>query len=275
MGLQVLARLVQSFASRWTSGTGQATKGAAHPPRRRLQLPVDPSVTYAVGDVHGCIDHLRALEEVLIEDARDRAGVKLIIMLGDYVDRGPNSAAVIEHLLAEPPPGFFRVCLSGNHEEVMLDTVRGRSSLDRWLDFGGEATLLSYGLDVRYMREEIGLDNVRILDEMRRSIPARHISFLESLASSLATPSFLFAHAGARPGVALSDQVDHDLMWIRSDFLDSTAIGFDKTVVHGHSITAEPFLSPLRIGVDTGAYLGGGLTASRLADGQVNFLRSY
>lgn len=240
---------------------------ALRAPRRRLSLSADPPLVYAIGDVHGCLDQLQRLEADLVADAADSKGPKLIVMLGDYVDRGPRSADVIAHLSGAPPEGFYRVCLSGNHEELMLDVLQGRIGLDEWLTFGGEATLRSYGLDVYHLRHEIGFGTEQIMEEFRRSVPKGHITFLQSLPAVLETPTYFFTHAGARPGVALDDQSEQDLMWIRSPFLDTDCPPFPRIIVHGHSQTLRPALLPHRIGIDTAAYMGGPLSAIGLTNG--------
>lgn len=231
---------------------------------RRLSLPFEPNVTYAIGDVHGCIEKLQALEEALVDDARALNGPKLIVMLGDYVDRGPDSARVIDHLLGAPPKGFHRVCLRGNHESQLLKFLRKPSGIKDWLDFGGAQTMRSYGFDIDYLVQGAGLKRKDVVENFVAAFPASHFRFLEIRPISLTTPRFFFAHAGAKPGVSLEEQSEHDLLWIRKRFIDHRGKPFDRTIVHGHTTEDRPHVSRYRIGVDTGACRGGPLTAVRL-----------
>ncbi|RIX98506.1 serine/threonine protein phosphatase [Aureimonas flava] len=242
--------------------------------RRKLDIGVDPMRAYAVGDVHGCIDKLRRLEEAIVADAAEQPSSKLLVYLGDYIDRGPGSAAVIEHLMAPPPDGFSRVCLCGNHEEVLIDVVDGRRSLDDWLRLGGERTLRSYGYDLTYMAKHRRGGGGDRTGEILSALPERHIAFLRQLPSVLSTPSFVFVHAGLRPGAPLAEQRDEDLLWIREPFLTEGAPELGRLVVHGHTPAEEPVAQRGRIGVDTGAYMGGPLTAVRLAEGTMAFLQT-
>jgi serine/threonine protein phosphatase 1 len=250
----------------------QAPRPTSPVARRRVELSPAPETIYAVGDVHGCLDKLLRLESLIAEDARERPGAKLIVMLGDNVDRGPDSAGVIEHLAGDPPEGMARLCLAGNHEALLLGFLEEPATFDFWIDFGAAATLLSYGLDINHLRAAMRFGPARIAEELRRAIPEPHIAFLQELPASLSTPDFFFAHAGARPGVALAEQSERDLLWIRDAFLNHESAPFGKRIVHGHTPAPEPVVTPARIGVDTAAYMGGRLTAARISGGEVTFL---
>jgi serine/threonine protein phosphatase 1 len=231
-------------------------------------------VIYAVGDVHGCLDKLLRLERRITEDASKLAGTKLIVMLGDYVDRGPHSAGVIGHLCGEPPAGMGRICLAGNHEALLLDFLDNPGTYDFWMDFGAQATLLSYGLDIHHLRTDRRFSPERIANELRQAMPEAHLAFLQHLPVSLLTPDYFFAHAGVRPGVALAEQSERDLMWIRDTFIRHEGASLERTIVHGHTPAPEPVVTPMRIGVDTAAYMDGKLTAARLARNEKTFLLS-
>lgn len=268
MASPFLSRMLARLAGR----PAGAPAALARVSRRRLEIGVDPVCAYAIGDVHGCVDKLRRLEEAIVADAAAIERSKLLVYLGDYIDRGPGSAAVIEHLMAPPPPGFSRVCLCGNHEEVLVEVVDGLRPFGDWLRLGGEPTLMSYGYDLAYMarqRRAVGTDRTA---EILGAIPERHVAFLRQLPTTLSTPSFIFVHAGLRPGVALADQRDEDLMWIREPFLGQGALEFERLVVHGHTPHETPSVGAGRIGVDTGACMGGPLTAVRLMGGTMAFL---
>ncbi len=245
----------------WTDLLGIARRGAGKG-RARLRLDLQDTAVYAIGDVHGCIDHLLWLERVIARDAEALPGRKLIIMIGDYVDRGPASAQVLDHLIAPPPPGFDRICLTGNHEMVMLDYLEGRIGLIGWLAMGAEQTLLSYGIDHERLRAVYGSER-QIDDVIRDAIPAQHVAFLRSLPIMVETPHFLFVHAGIRPELPLERQSDRDLVFIREEFYRSAHL-LTRYVVHGHTPVAEARRDGMRVDIDTGAVFGGRLTALRL-----------
>ena len=213
---------------------------------------------YAIGDIHGRRDLLDRLLSLIDEDDAARGPARTeLIFLGDLVDRGPDSVGVIERLMAlrETRPVRF---LMGNHEEVFLQAVSGDQRALRFLvRIGGRETLLSYGISEE---EYAGLDFEELMELLQRKVPAGHLDFLSGFESWIEVGDYLFVHAGLRPGVAVEDQKTSDLCWIREDFL-SHRDSFGKMVVHGHSITEEIDERPNRIGIDTGAFASGRLTA--------------
>lgn len=239
--------------------------------RPRLSLPADAyGEIYAIGDVHGCLDLLLAAEEHIFRAAAATPGPKLIVMLGDYIDRGPNSAGVIDHLLAPPPDGFDRVCLCGNHEDMLESFLVSPRFEPHWLVYGGDATLASYGIDSdeAFHSDATG---ARLKKLILETVPVAHLDFVTRTPVCLEVGSLLFVHAGIQPGLPLDRQIDQDLMWIREPFL-SFGPGLDLTVIHGHTPVAEPDFGPGRIGIDTGAFMTGRLTALRLADGAASIV---
>nr|WP_328824627.1 metallophosphoesterase family protein [Mesorhizobium neociceri] len=225
---------------------------------------MEDTVVYAVGDVHGCYKELKSLEEKIALDARQFSGRKIIVMLGDYIDRGPQSARVIDHLLALPPEGFLRVCLAGNHEVAMLNYLDGYLSRDRWLAVGGRETLFSYGVDPARLAS-IYPSSDEVDRRVKEVIPASHIDFLRSLPVLLCSDKFVFVHAGIRPGIDLVAQDEQDLLNIRDEFFDAAHL-LDRFVVHGHTPVDIPRLDGRRLDIDTGAFHSGRLTAVRIAD---------
>lgn len=245
----------------------------AAPARDRLVLPADPELIYAVGDVHGCLPKLLRLEQKIVEDAAAFDGIKVIVMLGDYVDRGPDSAGVIEHLLRPAPDGFFRVCLCGNHEDVFVHFLQGMVPFESWIEFGAEETLLSYGLDRTALDGRGRKSRSVSAQDVLSVMPSEHVSFLRKLPVALSTPSCYFVHAGVRPGVELEAQAERDLLWIRKDFLESEE-RLPKLVIHGHTPSRQPTFANRRLGIDTGAYMNGPLTAARLWRRKISFLEA-
>lgn len=224
------------------------------------ELPAYPAIDaktalYAVGDIHGRADLLREVHGRIDRDwvARPTAR-RLEIYLGDYVDRGPESAAVIAMLRLRSTKSKI-MPLRGNHEAVLLRFLDGKISDREWLEWGGAATALSYG--VNPSREAI------LSAAMSRAIPLADAEFLRLLRPSFRYGPYFFAHAGVMPDRSLEEQVEDDLLWIRKPFLDHAG-SFGAIVVHGHTPNAEPQFRPNRINLDTGAYATHRLTCVRL-----------
>jgi serine/threonine protein phosphatase 1 len=225
-------------------------------------------VAYAVGDVHGSARLLRAMIARLLADSALHVGKRAtIVFLGDYVDKGDDSRGVIEELMrAKVDPRADWVMLKGNHEDALLTFLRRPDYGPQWMSIGGAQTLNSYGVLAPPRGAEPGLWATAAAT-LRRAMGARHLSFLQSLPTSHRLGGYFFAHAGVRPGVDLDAQDDNDLMWIRGPFLKDKA-PLPAVVVHGHSPDLEPYRDYRRIGVDTGAYATGRLTAVRLLGAQ-------
>jgi serine/threonine protein phosphatase 1 len=235
--------------------TSFETAPASLPPGKRV---------YAVGDVHGCLAQLAALHALVAQDlaARPIAEPELV-HLGDLVDRGPDSAGVVDLLSAGPPiAGLPTVNLMGNHEHMMLSALVASDPepARQWMLNGGEASLRSWGVPS-------GTSPAVWLEQ----IPTHHRLFLRDLALTHRVGPYLFVHAGVRPGVALSRQVRQDLLWIREPFL-SFGGDLGAVVVHGHTPRADPELRTNRIGIDTAAVMGGRLTCAVLEADKVRFL---
>lgn len=214
---------------------------------------------YAVGDIHGRLDLLEDLLERLEADNASRGEAEtMVIFLGDLIDRGPESAQVVQRLM-ELGSGSDRIrFLLGNHEEVFLRSLEGDpKALPFFLRIGGEPTVLSYGISPAEYRT---CDYPELLDKLRAHVPQAHIDFLSSFEDLIVVGDYAFVHAGVRPGVPLAEQSAGHLRWIREEFLDHDA-PFEKIVVHGHTIADEVEERIGRIGLDTGAYATGRLTA--------------
>jgi len=238
----------------------------AHPPSTGGRL------VYAIGDVHGYPGVLRSLVDEIARDvSRTRPAERpLLIFIGDYVDRGPDSRAVIEAVIAlQADPRFEVVALKGNHEDALLRVLDDRAFGPSWCANWGQATLRSYGVEPP--ASEVDAEDAR--QALARAFPSAHRRFLEDLPVSLTVGDYLFVHAGVRPGVPLAEQAERDLIWIRYDFLESDE-AFGKVVVHGHTPAEAPELRANRIGIDTGVYMTGVLTAVRLRGEEQRFIQA-
>lgn len=214
---------------------------------------------YAVGDIHGSLVPLRLLRDAIREHAAAHPiERKCLIYLGDYVDRGFDSRAVLDLLITDPLPGFEEVFLKGNHEEGMLRFLADGSNALFWVAYGGIATMFSYGVKPPDPVTDDG-EVQRARKDLADKLPPEHLDFLTHLQRYRIEGDYLFVHAGIRPGVAIEDQREEDLLWIRDDFLHSHQ-EFGKLVVHGHSISRQPDIQFNRIGIDTGAFASGTLT---------------
>ena len=222
---------------------------------------------YAVGDVHGCLDKLVAIHAAIAQDLAARPIQDLrLIHLGDYVDRGPDTAGVIARLAAsETPAGITTVInLMGNHEDLMLAAIDTPTdpAVQTWMMNGGANSLHSWGIP-------LGTDPAT----WAARLPPAHLAFLRGLTLRHELGGYLFVHAGLRPGVPLAQQSRHDQLWIREPFLSSAA-DLGAVVVHGHTPRLRPEIKRNRIGIDTGAVMGGVLTCAVLEADRVAFLQT-
>jgi serine/threonine protein phosphatase 1 len=239
---------------------------------QRPRVP-DDVLLYAVGDIHGRRDLLQRLLEKIEADAGHSADMKkILVFLGDYVDRGQDSRSVID-IVSSPIPPFETVCLKGNHESVLLEFLDDPEVWEDFRRFGGLETLSSYGVDHGLLAgAETPHEEIR--DAFLAVFPKSHYDFLRGLKCSYECGDYYFVHAGVRPGIPLERQVEADQLWIREEFF-SAGNAFDgHVIVHGHTPRPNPEKHPFRIGIDTGAYLSGRLTAAKFSGPDVEFLQS-
>lgn len=228
-------------------------------------------VGFAVGDIHGRADLLaRMLDRLEAQTFADNAK-PIVVFLGDYVDRGPDSAEVIDLLLTGRPEGFERRFLKGNHEEGLLnfysDPVGGRA----WLTHGGLETLGAYGVQPLPSLGASTGEIARAGEAFRQKLPDAHLRFFNRLERYVSLGDYAFVHAGIDPGRSLEAQADRDLFWIRDRFLESDKRTKHR-VVHGHTPVERPYCDARRVAIDTGAYFSGVLTAVRLEGAEISFL---
>ena len=218
---------------------------------------------YAIGDIHGCSDQLRLIHRRIAIDLRDRpVADATLIHLGDYIDRGPDTAGVLSLLASEPSfPVERTVNLMGNHEEMALQAIAfgDQRQAETWLANGGKAALASWGIP-----------RTAPLEDWPELLPREHLRLMSRLSLQYRIDTYLFVHAGVRPGVPLGQLSRRDLLWIREPFLSSRE-PFGAIVVHGHTPAPDPILRANRIGIDTGAGRGGRLTCAVLEADKVAF----
>jgi|EndMetStandDraft_4_1072995.scaffolds.fasta_scaffold12290_5 serine/threonine protein phosphatase 1 len=224
--------------------------------RHRLTIPEDRvSDVFAIGDIHGRLDLLLAAEERIKAVFKATGLPAVIICLGDFIDRGPDSRGVIDHLVTKMEMPFYRICVCGNHDDAFLTFLKDDHFDPAWLEFGGDRTLLSYGIDAGYLLK-MDPSGRELKLAARNAVPPSHVAFLERLPVAVTFGRYLFVHAGVLPGRPLAEQSDMDLMWIREPFL-SQGPGTDMMVIHGHTPGTNFQHGPNRIGIDTGAYATG------------------
>jgi len=214
---------------------------------------------YAIGDVHGRLDLLDALLDQIHDDdaARPQAETH-VLLLGDLIDRGPYSAGVVRRAMAGDERFASLRALKGNHEASLLSVLEGETRwLDSWLDYGGRASLRSWGVEDAVLRSE---DHGEIIAAAVAAVPPDEQAWLAGLPTRHHAGDYLFVHAGVRPGIPIEAQSDEDMLWIRGEFLNDRS-DHGVVVIHGHTISRAPETRLNRIGIDTGAYLSGTLTA--------------
>lgn len=226
---------------------------------------------YAIGDVHGRLDCLDDLLAAIDRDSMGFGGEIRLIFLGDLIDRGPDSRGVVERAMTLAASSRQCDFIKGNHEELLLHAARGeRSALTVFHRVGGRETMLSYGADPD---EYDACDFEQLAEMIRRLVPADHLAFLDSFGDGVALGDYRFVHAGMRPGVLFEEQKTSDLRWIRREFLNFDG-SFDGVIVHGHTISEAPEFRHNRIGIDTGAFATGRLTALVLEGPEQRILES-
>jgi serine/threonine protein phosphatase 1 len=241
------------------------------PAPRLWALPAGERV-YAIGDIHGRLDLLETLlDRIAFDDERRGAAKTTLVFLGDLMDRGPDSRGVIDRLMRLSNSSQPCVFLMGNHEELLIRVWSGeRQTAATFNRAGGRETLMSYGI-TREAYDSWDLGDVT--EATARLVPQEHIDFLRSFKNWHQQGDYLFVHAGIRPGIHVEDQDVVDLRWIRGDFTRSDE-DHGMMVIHGHTITDEVDEQPNRIGIDTGAFASGVLTAVGLEGSERWYLRT-
>jgi serine/threonine protein phosphatase 1 len=243
--------------SKWTGGRGPAQKG---PSAAALMLrDFDDGPVWAVGDVHGCAVLYKRLERAILTQAEKKGERCSIVLLGDVVDRGSQTAELLDHLIATPPKGLTRTFLLGNHEEMLLRFFDHPKQELRWLEFGGYETLSSYGLTLD-MDIAARMSDRKLRQLLDAHVPRTHLEFLRGFSAGMIFGNYVLVHASVDADRALENQTLRTLLW--GDPPEVAPPGM--TVVHGHTVVADPLATRVRISVDTGAWRTSRLTAVRL-----------
>ncbi|RAN35961.1 metallophosphoesterase family protein [Hyphomonas pacifica] len=239
---------------------------------------------YAIGDIHGRRDLLEKLVEQIRKDSQSLPGgtKRTIVFLGDYIDRGLQSRDVIDFLISDQLSDFETVFLMGNHEEALLRFLDDASFGKQWVRYGGGETLYSYGFQPPNTRASLRSHDAMaeaqkawemVWTQFRERLPQEHLEFYRSLKPYHIAGDYLFVHAGMRPDTPIEEQTVRDLLWIRDEFLDDSR-EFDHVVVHGHTPAEDVHHDNRRIGLDTGAFISGRLSAAKLFGEDVSFLET-
>ena len=224
---------------------------------------------YAIGDIHGCLKQLISLQEKIFSHSSFKKDNDLLLYLGDYIDRGPNSKGVINQVIKLQKENIKSIFLMGNHEQFMIDFLFNKiNNLSNWLMNGADQTFKSYDIEIANFIND-GFEGTKI-DKLRNvflnQLTEEHIHFLKNLKLSYTLGKYLFVHAGVNPEKSILEQNKEDFLWSRSDKFFDKNFKFDKIIVHGHTPEKEVVNFPYRINIDTGCFYSGKLSCVCLND---------
>ena len=224
---------------------------------------------FAIGDIHGCLKQLISLQKKILNTKEFQKGNDLLIYIGDYIDRGPNTKDVINLILKLQKEKVNSIFLMGNHEQVMIDFLFNKiNNLKYWLNLGADQTFKSYKIEVaEFIKDGFGDDTIdRLRSVLLNELSDEHIHFLKNLRLFYSVGNYLFVHAGINPEKTLKDQDKMDLLWSRSDKFFDKNFKFEKIIVHGHTPEEKVINFPYRINVDIGCFFSGKLSCVCLND---------
>ena len=224
---------------------------------------------FAIGDIHGCLKQLVALQDKIFNFPKYKKDEDLLLYLGDYIDRGLRSKEVINHILQLQKEGIKSIFLMGNHEQIIIDFLFNKiNNLSNWIMNGADQTFKSYDIEVAEFIKD-GFEDDK-MDKLRNVFLSKltkdHIHFFNNLKLTYTLGDYLFVHAGINPKKSLSEQSEIDLLWSRSDQFFDKNFKFEKIIVHGHTPESDIINFPYRINVDTGCFFSGKLSCVCLND---------
>ena len=233
------------------------------------------SQVFAVGDIHGCKDLLDNIHHKIIKASKNREGEKLIIYLGDYVDRGPDIKGTIQTLIDFNPPHFKKIFLLGNHEQMLLEFIsESRNSPFVWIYNGGSETLESYGMDLSNNIDDtvdLTIDK-KFRKKFNDLIPKSHMDFFNQLIINYTWKDYFFVHAGINPDIPLHMQERETMLWTREKHFFKPTMKYEKIIVHGHTPKEKIEKFPYRINIDTGSFYSGNLSCLLIENEQLRFI---
>jgi len=235
------------------------------------------SQVFAVGDIHGCKELLNVIHNKIIEASKNKEGEKLLIYLGDYIDREPDIKGTIQTLIDFQPENFTKIFLLGNHEQMLLDFMAGkRNSLYIWLGNGGLETLESYGSDMNsYIDHSMELKGEELIrNQFTRLLPFSHKNFFNQLIINYEWDNYFFVHAGINPDLPIEKQEKETMLWTREKNFFNPKMTCSKIIVHGHTPVEKIEKYPFRINLDTGSFYSGKLSCLKIKNGKLSFLNT-
>ena len=233
------------------------------------------SQVFAVGDIHGCKDLLDIIHRKIIDASKNKEGEKLLIYLGDYIDRGPNIKDTIQTLIDFNPIDFKKIFLLGNHEQMLLEFIsESKNSPYVWIANGGLETLNSYAHDLsNYIDDTMHLSfDKKIRNEFIKLIPLSHMDFFNQLILNYTWEDYFFVHAGINPDISLEMQEKETMLWTREKHFFNPTMEYEKIIVHGHTPREKIEKLPCRINLDTGSFYSGKLSCLLIEDQQLSFM---
>ena len=235
------------------------------------------SQVFAVGDIHGCKNLLDNIHKQIIKISQKKDGKKLIVYLGDYIDRGPDVKGTIQALIDFQPKNFTKVFLLGNHEQMLLEFIaESTNSPYVWISNGGLETFTSYGQELaNYIDDSMHLNfNKKIKNKFIEYMPKSHMKFFNSLKLNYIWKDYLFVHAGINPDIPLDKQEKETMIWTREKHFFKPTMTFSKIVIHGHTPKEKVEHFPYRINLDTGSFYSGKLSCLIIQDEKIEFIDS-
>ena len=230
---------------------------------------------FAVGDIHGCKDLLDNIHQKIIKASKDKKGEKLIIYIGDYIDRGTNIKGTIQTLIDFNPANFKKIFLLGNHEQMLLEFIsENKNNPFEWIYNGGSETLESYGIDLsEHIDNDMDLKiDIKIKKKFIQLLPSSHLNFFNQLVLNYTYDDYFFVHAGINPTIPIEMQEKETMIWTREEDFFKPTMKYNKIIVHGHTPQEKIEKFPCRINIDTGSFYSGKLSCLKIENGKLSFL---
>ena len=230
---------------------------------------------FAIGDIHGCKDLLDNIHQKIIKASKDKKGEKLIIYIGDYIDRGTDIKGTIQTLIDFNPANFKKIFLLGNHEQMLLEFIsENKNNPFEWIYNGGSETLESYGIDLsEHIDNDMDLKiDIKIKKKFIQLLPSSHLNFFNQLVLNYTYDDYFFVHAGINPTIPIEMQEKETMIWTREEDFFKPTMKYNKIIVHGHTPQEKIEKFPCRINIDTGSFYSGKLSCLVIKNEQLSFL---